>query len=109
MMIGIWRVRSSWRSWSERHARHARQHPVDQQQVGQRGPDDAEGAFGVPGADHVVSGVLQVNRDQLLDSGLVFDQQDVGGHVASLRTRCDSFVATSKSIVCAHAGSRFSH
>jgi hypothetical protein len=33
----------------------------------------------------VVAGVLEVERDQLLDRGLVLDDEDVGGHAWRFR------------------------
>jgi hypothetical protein len=61
----------------ERHARHAREHPVDERKVGQRVLHRAQGGLGVGRADRAMTGVLQVYRDQILDSGLVLDDQNV--------------------------------
>ena len=80
-MIGTCFVRSSWRSVAgEARARLAGEHPVEQDQVGQGVADELARLLGVAGAEHVVAGVLQVEREQLLDRRLVFDYQDVGGH-----------------------------
>ena len=58
----------------------AGQHPVEDDQVGQGVADEVPGLLGVPRAQHVMAGVLEVEGDQLLDRRLVFDDKDVGGH-----------------------------
>lgn len=64
----------------ELDARHAGQHPVEQDQVGQGVADDALARLGVTGTQHVVTGPRQVGGDEFLDGGLVFDEEDRGGH-----------------------------
>jgi DUF971 family protein len=80
MMSGMLRVRSSRAGAGELDTRHAGQHPVEQDQVGQGVADDALGGFGVGGPHHMVAGPHQVGGDEFLDGGLVFDEQDRGGH-----------------------------
>ena len=80
-MIGTCFVRSSWRSVpGEARAGLAGEHPVEQDQVGQGVPDELARLLGVARAEHVMAGVLEVQRQELLDRGLVFDHEDIGGH-----------------------------
>ena len=45
-------------------------------------PHDPQRAFRVARADHMVARVFQVDCDQLLDCGFVFDDQNVYSHRA---------------------------
>ena len=58
----------------------ARQHPVQQDQVRQGVAHQPCRLLGVAGAQHVVAGVLQIERQELLDGRFVFDHEDVRGH-----------------------------
>ncbi|MNI31436.1 hypothetical protein D3C73_853220 [compost metagenome] len=58
----------------------AGQHPVQQDQVGQFGADKGLGLVGVEGAQHFVPREGQVDGDQFLDCGFVFDDEDGAGH-----------------------------
>jgi len=71
MMIGTWRVLE---------AADAGQHPVEQDQVGQRLLDHALGALGIEGGRHFVAGAPQVDGDQRLDRRFVFDYEYRGSH-----------------------------
>jgi len=96
----------------KRYTRHSGQHPVDQQQVGERIAHDAEGALGVAGAHDVVAGVLQVDRDQLLDRRFVFHQEDVRGHgwrPLYERFMTDLFQVTRRIIAHPHAARAHPH
>ena len=62
-------------------AAHARQHPVEQDQVGQLMVDLAQRALGIERRQGDVTSAHQVGGNQGLDRGLVFDYQDVGGHI----------------------------
>ena len=69
----------------EGEARFPRQHPVEDQHVGQRGADRGFGLLGARGAQHAVAAVLEVDRDQLLDLRLVLDDEHGRAHVAAQR------------------------
>jgi hypothetical protein len=68
----------------ELDARLAREHPVEQHQVGQAGVELGACGFGGLGFADGVAGVPQVYRDQLADGRLVLDDQDLGVHDARL-------------------------
>jgi hypothetical protein len=81
MMMGRRRVRGSARSWRAKvDPAHARQHPVEQHQIGQRLLHFAPGRFGIRRQNHAMTGALQVDVDQGLDRGFVFNNQNACGH-----------------------------
>jgi len=64
----------------ELDARCARQHPVEQHEVGQRFAHDALRGFGVVRAHDVVTRAREVGGDQFLDCRFVFHEQYVRWH-----------------------------
>ena len=74
-------MRSSCRSVRAKLAPDsAGEHPVEQDQVGQGVPDELARLLSVARTEHVMAGVLEIQRQELLDRGLVFDHEDIGGH-----------------------------
>ncbi|KAG1257630.1 hypothetical protein G6F65_015840 [Rhizopus arrhizus] len=61
-------------------AGRAGQHPIQQDQIGEFGADQGLGLVGVEGAQHFVPRERQVDGDQFLDCGFVFDNEDSAGH-----------------------------
>jgi hypothetical protein len=62
----------------QRHAALARQHPVQQDHVGQHGVQLALRRFAVFRPGRLEAVVAQVDGDQLGNRGLVFNDQDAG-------------------------------
>ncbi len=59
---------------------HARHHQVEHQQVGRRFELARQRLRAVANGRHLVAGRAQVHHQQLADVGLVFGNEDVGGH-----------------------------
>jgi len=57
----------------EIHSRRTRQHPVEENEVRQDLPDQRLGLRNVRSPQYLMTGVLEVDRDQLLDRRFVFD------------------------------------
>ena len=79
--MGMSRVRASAaQAPRDRQARLPRQHPVEQDQVGQGLAYDGERLLRVRGAQGMVPGALKVDGNQFLDGGFVFDDQYIERH-----------------------------
>ncbi|CAM2158050.1 exported hypothetical protein [Paraburkholderia tropica] len=61
-------------------ARLARQHPVEQDEVGQHVADQVLRLFRVVRANRAMTRVLQVHGNQLGNRGLIFDDENAAGH-----------------------------
>ena len=62
------------------HAAHARQHPVEQDQVRGLGEEGGLGLVDVIGLDALKPGLAQGQANHLADGGFVFDNQNSGAH-----------------------------
>jgi len=74
MMIGI---RCSCRSWpANRQSVEARQHPVEDDQLGRLQPHEVQSGWSVVRQAHDMAFGLQLGADQVAQACLVFDHQD---------------------------------
>ncbi|ABA47730.1 hypothetical protein BURPS1710b_1624 [Burkholderia pseudomallei 1710b] len=64
----------------ERDARFARQHPVEQHQIGQHVADQTLRLLRVVSANRAVTRVLKIHRNQFGNRGFIFDDENVAGH-----------------------------
>ena len=88
MMIGSSLVRAVGAQLArEGEPRLARQHPVEQHEVGQRRLQQRLRGLGVGGALHLVPGVDEVDLDQLEDRRLVLDHQHGRAHSPATSAR----------------------
>ena len=60
--------------------RHAGQHPVEQHDVGKRFAHQPDRLLGIVGAQDAMARMLKIGGNQFLNCGLVFDDEDGGGH-----------------------------
>ena len=80
-MIGsLLRARVPAQPPRELEAALARQHPVEEHQVRQLLLDALLGLLRAVGHHDAAPRLLEVQGDELLDGGFVFDDEDVGGH-----------------------------
>ena len=84
--MGTSRVRSLARKQArELRAGSARQHPVQQNQVRQFRAHQRRRLLGIGRAQHLVAGEREIDGNQFLDRGFVFDDEDGAGHPGTLR------------------------